>query len=46
MNNISSINLNSNNNTVLVIEEEGVLILHLYSDNKKSQKPKYQAQYI
>ncbi|CAB4429625.1 unnamed protein product [Rhizophagus irregularis] len=43
--NISSVNLNSNNNTVLVIEEKGALILYLYSDNEEGQKPKYQAQY-
>ncbi|RGB31690.1 hypothetical protein C1646_763782, partial [Rhizophagus diaphanus] len=43
--NISSVNLNSNNNTVLVTEEGDTLILHLYSDDEKGQKPKYQTQY-
>jgi hypothetical protein len=40
--NIINVNLNSNNNTVLVTEEEGALILHSYSDD---EKPKYQAKY-
>ncbi|CAB4425521.1 unnamed protein product [Rhizophagus irregularis] len=43
--NISGINLNSNNNTVLVTEKKGALILHSYPDNEEGQKPKYQAQY-
>ncbi|RGB21820.1 hypothetical protein C1646_777194 [Rhizophagus diaphanus] len=43
--NISSVNLNSNNNTVLVTEEGGTLILHSYSDDEEGQKPKYQTQY-
>ncbi|CAB5325305.1 unnamed protein product [Rhizophagus irregularis] len=43
--NISDVNLNSNNNTVLVTEEDGALILYSYPDDKEGQKPKYQAQY-
>lgn len=43
--NISNVNLNSNNNTVLVTEEEGSLILHSFSDDEGGQKLKYQAQY-
>ena len=43
--NISGVNLNSNNNTVLVTEEEGALILHSYPDDEEGQNPKYQAQY-
>ncbi|GBC46451.2 hypothetical protein GLOIN_2v1875525 [Rhizophagus irregularis DAOM 181602=DAOM 197198] len=35
--NISSVNLNSNNNTVLMTEEEGTLILHLYPDDKEGK---------
>ncbi|RGB21253.1 hypothetical protein C1646_678630, partial [Rhizophagus diaphanus] len=43
--NISSVNLNSNNNTVLVTEKGGTLILHSYSNVDEGQKLKYQAQY-
>ncbi len=43
--NISNVNLNSDNNAVLVTEEEGALILHPYSDDEGGQKSKYQAQY-
>ncbi|CAB4413662.1 unnamed protein product [Rhizophagus irregularis] len=43
--NISGVNLNSNNNTVLVTEEKGALILFSYPDDEEGQKPKYQAQY-
>ncbi|CAB4446038.1 unnamed protein product [Rhizophagus irregularis] len=43
--NISGVNLNSNNNLVLVTEEDGALILYSYPDDEEGQKPKYQAQY-
>src|SRR6266516_2283121 len=43
--NIRNVNLNSDNNAVLVTEEEGALILHPYSDDEGGQKSKYQAQY-
>ncbi|CAB4390128.1 unnamed protein product [Rhizophagus irregularis] len=42
---ISDVYLNSNTNTVQLVEEKGVLILRLYSDDEKSQKSKYEAHY-